>query len=135
MDDFDIEKAFGPSNFESIEVQIIAHNLTPRMDFKKSRPVLIERFLSAGLILDAPSKGCSVGHSIMIRIKTISPHSHHVISMSATCQVTQVEPVEGGDQITIEFKQFLEKEWAEFQQCFFSRQEEINNLLQSARGY
>ncbi len=140
-----------PSDFKSTKIRISLENTTTHTELRDGRrfytaangkktegedgnaEIIVTEFLENGFALELPSKTCSTGHNVMINIIAAAPTK--IVNVSFSAKVTSVEHLDPKrDLVALKLVQFDEVSLSEFEQLFSSRQEEINQFLNSVKN-
>ena len=124
------------SDFESLKIKFDISNTTTNTKFRDVETIRLIELLEQGMIIEAPGRSCSNGHSLMLTI-TVNIPLKKPLKFTSTAKADAIEHLEdtGEDRITLSFVQFDEKGFDDFCALFSSRQSEIELFLAAARGY
>lgn len=143
------QELFNPNDFNSAQLVIVLTNNATRTEIregkcfidgvpskiKEDNSVKFIEFLERGLVIEAPSHTCAMGHQIMLDIQLIAPkgtESHH---FHTTTKVKSVEIIEGNrQQIHLSLVQYDEKSWQKLRSFFEVRQNEIEDFFNLVKG-
>jgi hypothetical protein len=130
----------GSSDYEpqSIEFRISASNETSHTQISDGSPtspkITLIEFLEQGLALELPKNSCAQGHHLSLAIQVTSPPERAMrFSMTAKVDALTKQPdqTERADLALIQFK---EDAWNAFLRLFASRQAEIEDFFNAAKG-
>jgi hypothetical protein len=134
--DAPVEPLIKPDDFESIDIEFEVVNTTTGTAFRKNVKIRLTQLTEKGMMLEVPRRACAQGHalSLKLNIRTVNPPES--LAFEATAKVDLVENFEkGGDSVTVTLLQYDEKQWAQLNGIFSSRQKEIADFFTAARGY
>ena len=124
-----------PQDFNSAVLVIDFVNNTTTTKTRNEGVIQIIEILDKGFLLELPSKSCSSGHNISLRIEAILPNKEKLI-FETTAKVDEHKPLEDHvDQVKVTFMQYNEEQWKKFTAIFSNRQKQIEDFFTAAKGY
>lgn len=123
-----------PGMFKSVELNFSIENSTTRTTVNHAELIKLIQFLEKGMVLEIPSKSCSKGHNLIIKINVLN--SNKVQEFDTTAKVVELDTTsKESDTIVVNLTQYDGDTWVQLQSIYSSRQDDIEKFLQAARGW
>jgi hypothetical protein len=128
-------------DFKSMEMKASFVNTTSKMSPPKGPEVapVVVQLSDRSFALEVPAKTCAGGHNLMITIEVKNVNREDVskkVRFVCTAKVISMLPLsKERERIIVNLMQYDEKSWTEFRGVFESRQHEINQFIESCRGF